>query len=142
MKSPAAYVLDCSMTLAWFFEDEATAETDKLFQALPQAAVTVPALWHLELANSLNVAIKRKRTDENRITQFVARLLQQRILTDHASSERAIAHLRPLAIKHELSVYDAAYLDLAIRSGLPLATLDSALQKAAKSASVALVLKP
>ena len=141
-KLPDAYVLDCSMTLGWFFEDEATAESDRLFQAMPAAVVSVPALWHLELANSFNVALKRKRTDETRITQFIERLLQQRILTDRMSSERALAYLRPLAIKHDLTVYDAAYLDLAIRSGLPLATLDLQLQKAAKTVSVGLVLKP
>ncbi len=142
MKLPSDIVLDCSMTLAWFFEDEATPETDALFLALPGMSVVVPDLWYLELANSLNVALARKRTDEKRIAQFVEMLLKQPIAVDHASASRALSEVRPLARKHQLSVYDAVYLDLALRTKRPLATLDKKLVAACDSAAVAVVAKP
>jgi len=140
MKPPKAYVLDCSVTLSWFFDDEATPTTDKLLLDLPHAEIMVPSLWHLELANSLNMALRKNRTDERRISQFLDRLLQQSITTDHAGADRALSQLRPLAARHALTVYDTVYLDLAMRTGLPLATLDQDLTKAAKANAIPLPL--
>jgi predicted nucleic acid-binding protein len=128
------------MTLSWFFEDEASPATDALFASLPSASVLVPSLWLLELANALNVAVRRRRTEERRVARFLDVLQQQSISVDSSGPDRALRDLRPLAARHALSVYDAVYLDLAVRTGHPLATLDAALRKAAKAERVSLQL--
>ena len=135
------YVLDCSMTLSWFFEDELTAKTSALWDALPDDLVVVPELWLFELSNALLVAERKKRTTEAKIDQFLDRLLKQPITIDRTAADRALSSTRSLAARTGLSAYDATYLDLSIRSGIPLATLDKSLAKAAMSVKVPLVLK-
>jgi len=136
MSLAKSYVLDCSLTMAWFFEDEATPATDAIFAALPDSEVHVPTLWPMEIANVLTLAERKRRTTDARIGQFVERLLKQPIQIDHESPERSFTHLMPLAKVRGLTIYDAAYLELAVRKGLPLGTLDRTLLKAAKAEGV------
>jgi predicted nucleic acid-binding protein len=136
---PSAYVMDTSVTLSWFFEDEATPGTSELFESLPDAQVTVPELWLFELSNALLVAERRRRTTDLTITRFLDRLFKQSISVERTSADRALSSVRSVARTHGLSVYGATYLELALRSGLPLATHDSRLSKAAKAARVTLV---
>lgn len=134
----ADFVLDGSITLAWFFEDESDAYADAVEDALVKASAVVPALWHLEVANALLVGERRKRTTEAKATQFVGLLQSLPISVDEATIAQAWGDTLHLARGQNLSAYDAAYLELALRRGLPLATLDDRLKTAAAAVGVSL----
>jgi predicted nucleic acid-binding protein len=132
------FVLDCSVTVSWFFEDEADAYAEAVEDSLASVTAVVPTLWHLEVANVLLVGERRKRTTTAKVTQFLTVLRTLPITTDDETVSRAWTDSLNLARIRDLSVYDAAYLELAIRRGLPLATLDDRLEDAAKAAGVEL----
>jgi|SRR5579872_3852188 len=131
-----AFVLDCSLTVAWFFEDEADAYAQAVEDSLPAAAAIVPTLWPLEVANALLMSERRQRATEAKVTTFLGLLKALPITLDDETAARAWQESIHLARTHELSVYDAAYLELALRRGLPLATLDDRLEAAAVAAGV------
>jgi predicted nucleic acid-binding protein len=136
-----AFVLDCSAALPWIFEDEVTKATDRLLDDLAAGAEAwVPALWHLELGNVLLGAQKRGRIDQAGIEGFLNTLGTYRITIDDETMSKAWNKTLDLAAQHRLSTYDAAYLELALRRHLPLATLDAALVAAATAAGVSLCL--
>ena len=135
------FVLDCSATLPWVFASEATPGTDVLLDELTAGGKAwVPALWHLELGNVLLSAQRRGRIDRAGIEGFLAALGVYDIEVDGETMALAWSKTLALAESFGLSVYDAAYLELALRRGLPLATLDSALRVALKKAGGAAVL--
>lgn len=130
-----ALVLDCSATLPWVFGSEATKATKALLETVTHGAeVWVPSLWHLEVANVLIGAQKRARIDQAGITQFLTALEAFDIRTDDQTTMRAWHQTLALAERYQLTSYDAAYLELALRRNLPLATLDKDLIKAVKKA--------
>jgi predicted nucleic acid-binding protein len=131
-----AFVLDCSITLAWFFEDETDAHADAVRDSLASVSAVVPALWPLEVANALLTGERRKRTTEAKTTAFLTLLKSLPITTDDETATRAWQEALHLARAQNLSAYDAAYLELALRLGLPLATLDRPLKVAAKAVGV------
>jgi predicted nucleic acid-binding protein len=131
------FVLDCSLTVAWFFEDEANAYAQAVEDSLVTWSALVPSLWPLEVANALLVGERRKRATEAKVTTFLGLLKTLPITTDDETASRAWLESIHLARTHLLSVYDAAYLELALRHGLPLATLDDKLKAAADTAGVA-----
>lgn len=130
------FVLDCSLTVAWFFEDEMNRYAQAVEDSLAAAAAVVPGLWPLEVANALLVGERRSRATEANVTTFLRLLAALPIALDDDTASRAWQHSLHLARSHRLSVYDAAYLELALRQGLPLATLDDRLAAAATSAGV------
>lgn len=130
------FVLDCSVVLAWFFADEKDRYADAVAAALPGAIALVPALFHLELGNILVVGERRKRSTEAQATAFLARLAGLPIAVDGQTVARAWSGILALARTHRLSTYNAAYLELAVREGIPLATLDGQLETAAKACGV------
>jgi predicted nucleic acid-binding protein len=136
------FVLDASLAVAWCFEDETTAYTEVVFDRLTGGAeALVPPLWPYEVANSLAVAERRKRTTSAKAARFLGRLAKLPISIDSTAGNqigRAFDEVLELARQYRLSVYDAAYLELAVRLGLPLASLDHGLRKAAETAGVAL----
>ena len=135
------FVLDCSATLPWIFDDEATEATDRLLYDLRDGGMAwVPTLWHLELGNVLITAERRKRINQVRREEFLNKLQAYRITVDDETTERAWRETLELATRHGLTTYDAAYLELALRRRLPLATLDETLRKAATAARVPLCL--
>lgn len=135
------FVLDCSATLPWVFADEATPAADELLDRLSGGACAwVPALWHLELGNVLLGAKRRNRIDQAGIEAFLSQLAIYAIAVDDQTMERAWQKTLDLALQHGLSTYDAAYLELALRRGLPVATLDRELMVAARTCGVALLL--
>lgn len=137
----SAFVLDCSAALPWIFGDEATTATDRLLDDLTAGAEAwVPALWHLELGNVLVGAQRRKRIDQAGIEAFFGTLKTYRILIDDETMTRAWSKTIDLTMQYKLSTYGAAYLELALRRNLPLATLDEALIAAATAAGVPLCL--
>lgn len=134
-----AFVLDCSATLPWIFADEATPDTENLLNDMTAGtAAWVPSLWHLELANSLLSAQRKRRIDPAGIEAFFSQLAAYVINVDEETMSRAWNKSIELASQHQLSVYDATYLELALRKNLPLATLDKALVAAAQSTGVPL----
>jgi len=135
------FVLDCSATSPWIFKDEATAAMNRLHDVLIAGAEAwVPALWHLELGNALLTAEKRKRIDRVGIEGFLNKLQAYRIIVDNETVAQAWNKTLDLAMQYKLSTYDAAYLELALRRRLSLATLDEALTKAATAAGIPLCL--
>jgi len=131
------FVLDGSVTLAWFFEDETSDYAESVQNSLEKATAVVPSLWRLEIANALVVGERRKRSTEAKNALFLSLLSTLPISPDGETWLRAWQESMTLARSHALSVYDAAYLELALRRGLPLATLDGPLQAAAKAVGVA-----
>jgi predicted nucleic acid-binding protein len=130
------FVLDCSLTVAWFFEDEMNRYAHAVEDSLSTAAAIVPGVWHLEVANALLMGERRSRATEAKVTTFLRLLAALPIALDDETAGRAWQQSLHLARSHRLSVYDAAYLELALRHGLPLATLDDKLAAAATAAGV------
>jgi predicted nucleic acid-binding protein len=131
-----AFVLDCSLTVAWFFEDEANAYAVAVEDSLAAASAIVPTLWPLEVANAVVMGERRNRTTEAKSTTFLGLLKSLPITLDDETVIRAWQESIQLARTHQLSVYDAAYLELALRRGLPLASLDDRLKAAARACGV------
>jgi predicted nucleic acid-binding protein len=135
----ARFVADASVTLTWCFEDEAMAWTDALLGILRAGdEATVPAHWPVEVANAILIAIRRGRISRDKANRFLVDLRALPIRIDTESGETAFDQTFKLAEQYNLTIYDAAYLELAIREGLPLATLDDELRKAARAAGVVL----
>lgn len=124
-------VLDSSITVAWLYREEATKSVDELFENLIQASAWVPALWHLEIANVLRVGIRRQLHTTDFRDRVLSDLSEFPIHVDPETHRQAWGPTARLAERHGLTVYDAAYLELALRRGLPLATLDEYLRAAA-----------
>lgn len=129
------FVLDCSVTMGWCFEDEADRYCDGVLAALSRGTAVVPALWPLEVANVLSVNERRGRLTTQDSQQFLAHLAGLPIAVDASVPEAS--ELLALARAHRVSAYDAAYLHLAIQLRLPLATRDRSLRLAARAARVA-----
>ena len=129
-------VLDSSATLAWIYSDETTEEIRQLFDAVAENGATVPALWRLEVANSLTVAVRRRRIDADFRRAALADLALLDITTDPHTDSLAWGETLTLADRFRLTLYDAAYLELAQRRTLPLATLDEELCAAAGALGV------
>ncbi len=132
------FVPDASVTLSWCFEDEATAATDALLKSLKaDAEGYVPAHWLVEVTNGLVMVIRRARISKAKAQRFLEDLAMLPIFTGPAGVLTCRTVL-DLAGEHKLTAYDAAYLEIAIRLGLPLATTDEALRRAANNAGVTL----
>ena len=134
-----AFVLDASMTAAWHFRDEETPATAAVEQMTIEAAVVVPGHWTVEVANALLVGERRKRATSADSAHFTQRLRQLILEVDPLDAFGALDRILPLARAHKLTIYDALYLELAERRGLPLASLDGDLCEAARSVGVMIV---
>lgn len=130
------FVVDASVSVAWAFADEASPDAAAPLAALAHGTALVPALWWFEIRNALIVNERRGRLTEAKIAEFLRNLSRLEILERGAPNESEVLRL---ARTHRLTVYDAAYLELAQREGLPLATLDAALTHAAKAEGVPLL---
>ena len=138
MDETKAFVLDGSVTLVWGFTDENDDYATAILDKMPDLQAYVPNLWPLEVANALLVGERRGRTTPADIAQFLAILGTFPIAVDEETVARAWVETMSLARAHNLSSYDASYLELAMRRGLPVATLDSKLKAAAKAVGVPL----
>ena len=128
------FVLDTSLTLAWYFADEANPYADAVARSLPSGEAIVPSLWLLEVANAPVIGVRRSRSTEARASAFLARLRTLPIVLDDETDSRAWSDTIGLARAFSLSAYGASYLELAKRRGLPLATMDRKLPAAAVAA--------
>ena len=134
-----AFVLDASAALPWCFRDEATPESDRLV-ALAEAGerMYVPSHWPAEILNGVTRASRRGRLDDPSVARFLVILQAYDIVVEALSIAEQWNDMRPLISKHRLSAYDAAYLALAKRLGVNLATLDTQLRVAAEAEGVTL----
>ena len=131
-------VIDCSVTMAWYFKDEATPHTNAVRAALAAHRAAVPALWPLEVANVLLMGERRKRSTQTQATKWLRFLRALPIAVDAQTPDLAFDTILNLARGHNLTTYDAAYLELAMPLGVPLAARDAALEKAAEAIGVSL----
>jgi predicted nucleic acid-binding protein len=133
------FVLDNSVTMRWFFGDgkpQDLACAGKVLDAMQEARALVPATWGLEVANVIAKAEEKALVTEARSGAFLEMLEDVDIEVDSTTFTHALSDTLQLARRYKLSSYDASYLELALRLGLPLATIDEDLQKAAKKAGV------
>ena len=132
-------VLDSSVTLAWVYVEQTSPEVDRVLQLVTSTGAWVPSLWRLEVANILEMGVRRGRHDMAFRDATLADLALLPISIDQDTEAHAWGATLRLAEQHRLTVYDAAYLELAKRRGLALATLDAELRRAAKAEQVALL---
>lgn len=137
MADAEGFVLDASVALSWCFEGERTPLADAALERLTRQSAMAPAIWPLELANGLRSGERRGRLDGHAVALAAQLLMTLPITVDEPLRvEDAVGRVLHLARAAGLTTYEAAYLDLALRRGLPLATVDDQLARAAVAASV------
>ena len=134
-----SFVLDNSVALAWCFEDEQTPAISALLDRLVETGASAPMLWPLEALNGLMVAQRRRRIDAAARAEFAAFLQELPVMINAQTVDQVWGATSALAGQFGLTIYDAAYLELAQRRRLPLATLDRDLRRAASAVEVELL---
>lgn len=140
----SGFILDNSVSMRWLLESNKAVDqkyAEAVLKSFLDADALVPNLWHLEASNVLLGAEKRSEIDAGEIERFISQLENLPIQVDSLTSHKAFTRTLALSRIYKLSSYDAAYLELAIREGLPIATLDKNLRKAANKADVKIYLK-
>ncbi len=132
-------VLDASLTLSWYFEDERSDAADSALSRVVEEGAVVPGLWRLEVANALQVSVRRRRLAAGFRDKALAALARLPITVDAETDRHAWSATLRMADRFGLTLYDAAYLELAHRRSLPLASLDRDLRKAATAMNIGLV---
>jgi predicted nucleic acid-binding protein len=132
-------VLDGSATLAWIYPDETTDAILAVFDQVIHKGAFVPDLWRIEIANSLTQGMRRSRITAKDRSEAFSDLADMGILTDSQTGNHIWSDTLELADRHRLTIYDATYLELALRLALPLATLDDELREAALREGVAVM---
>ncbi len=130
------FVLDNSIVMSWCFQDEASTYADAVLDALEGSHAIVPSVWPLEVANVLLVAERKRRLSRADTARFILLVRSLPLGVEDETPDRIMGEILALARESGLSSYDASYLDLAIRKGLPIATLDKGLRKAARRCRV------
>jgi predicted nucleic acid-binding protein len=134
-----AFVADASIAIGWVHPAQATAQTNAMLDAIADGAtIEVPALWPLEVANALVILVRRRKLTEDERQAGLGWLRGLRVRIDHEMASLAFSRLVDLAVNHQLSIYDATYLELAHRRKLALGCQDGPLRKAAQRAGVQL----
>lgn len=131
------FVIDNSVLLSWYLEDEGSGYADAILEQLDECEMLAPAIWALEFSNALLMAERRKRLTTAETTHILSIVETLPWSIEQESPERSWNEILQLARAQSLTTYDASYLDLAMRSGLPIATQDKALVKAARKCGVA-----
>lgn len=132
------FVLDCSVTMAWCFEDETDSYAGPVLDRFDRDTALVPSIWPLEVGNALVVGERRRRLTEKDSAWLLDLLAGLPIVVAELSLGQVAGSVIALARRHDLSAYDAAYLELAMREGASLATQDAALRRAASAVGVPL----
>jgi predicted nucleic acid-binding protein len=129
----AEFIVDASVGIAWVYQSQATPETDHLLnQVAAGATVVVPGLWFFEMSNILLIAQRRHRLTVGQRKAAMEKLTAMQLTVDEEGTRNAFGKTSELAEKYGLTIYDATYLELALRRSLPLASRDEALRNAAK----------
>ena len=135
------FVIDTSVVMTWCLKDETSKYADAILDSLEVSIAVVPSIWPLEVGNVLLVAERKKRLGEADSSRFVALLAELPIMIEQEPPERMMKEILALAREHKLSTYDASYLDLSMRKGLPIATLNNGLIAAAKRSQVPIIVE-
>lgn len=128
------FVLDCSVAISWFMPDEPSDSS--LLDLITEKGAVVPSLWPLEIGNVLLIAERKKRITLEQRKKAIHALAELPISVDMMTSDHAWLETMEIAERYSLTLYDASYLELALRRSLPLATFDSSLKQAAQLAGV------
>lgn len=141
MKAAAKrFVLDASVAVAWCFDDETTPFTEGVLNLFSRGSEALtPSVWPLEVANALLMAERRGRLSMAQVTALLNRISKLPIAVEPGSTTLAFGQILSVARHEQLTEYDAAYVELALRAGLPLATLDNKLRQAAQAAGIRLI---
>lgn len=140
MKAANYFILDCSVTMAWILRDEVMSEkADAILSLFEKKQAKVPVIWALEVANVLCLAERQKKITAFESAEFKDFLSKLPIHIDHDSTSRVFEGVYTLAKTEQLTTYDAAYLEMAMRENSPLATFDKALKNAAKKNGVLVI---
>ena len=131
-----SFVIDNSVVMSWCFKNETNQYADAVLDRLLESTAFVPSIWPLEVVNVLLVAERKKRLKEADSVRFITLLSQLPIVVEYERTERIMKDLLALSRTNNLSSYDACYLDLSMRRGISIATLDTQLKKAAKKTDV------
>ena len=131
-----SFIIDNSVVMSWCFKDETNQYADAVLDRLLESTALVPSIWPLEVVNVLLVAERNKRLREADSVRFITLLSQLPIIVEYEQTERIMKDLLALARANNLSSYDAYYLDLSMRKGFPIATLDTQLIEAARKTDV------
>ena len=131
-----SFVIDNSVVMSWCFKDETSQYPDAVLDRLQDSTAFVPSIWPLEVVNVLLVAERKKRLKEADSVRFITLLSQLPIIVEYERTERMMKDLLTVARANKLSSYDASYLDLSMRKGFPIATIDTRLIQAAKKTDV------
>ncbi|MET3613627.1 putative nucleic acid-binding protein [Rhizobium aquaticum] len=132
----SGFVLDCSVTAAWLLEDEVVSDAEIVLDSLLTLTAHVPTIWHLEIGNVLLKTLRRGRISANAFQLLVKELEALPVVTDGETEIQSFGDTLDIARRYSLTTYDAAYLELAVRLDLPLATLDKALVRTAAEIGV------
>ena len=132
------FVLDASVAVAWCLDDESGRYADQVYKSFKSATALVSCIWPLEVSNAVQVAQRRNRVARVKILEMLGILERLPITVAGAPTSRELRRLYSLAEEHAVSVYDASYLDLCLKLGLPLATLDARLKEGGRTAGVEL----
>lgn len=135
-----AFVVDASAALKWFFIDETDEASASLLRTLDADTAIVPSIWPLEMANGLMLAERVRRISAEDFSIALDRLSRLPIEIDTETARRALGETTSLAQRHRLTIYDAAYLELAARRSLPLATYDGEIVAAARKLRIELLI--
>jgi predicted nucleic acid-binding protein len=135
-----SFVIDNSVVMSWCFKDEISQYADAVLDRLQDSTAFVPSIWPLEVANVLLVAERKKRLREADSVRFITLLSQLPIIVEYERTGRMMYDLLTLARANGLSSYDASYLNLSMRKGIPIATMDNRLIEAAKNTDVQIFL--
>lgn len=138
---PESFVVDNSVVMSWCFQDQANDYADAVLSRLAEATAYVPSVWPLEVTNALLAAERRGCLSEAGSLRFLVLLSQLPIRVESEGPAKEMKDVLALARAHKLSSYDAAYPDLAMKKGVPLATLDKKLRQAAKAMKLRLLPK-
>jgi predicted nucleic acid-binding protein len=131
------FVLDASVALSWFFDDEFSSYSASIAEIMPRSQAVVPIVWPLEIANGFLTAFRRGRLPETKAPALIGALDRLRVDIDRGIAPEFLTQATlTIGIAHRLSAYDASYLELAMRRGLPIATLDERLLQAAGAANI------
>ena len=133
------FVIDASVTLAWFFPDESSQYATQVILKMKTESALAPDIWPYEVANSLLTAERRNRLDVSAVSRIADEASRLPITVQHSPTSHTFDRILNVARDHNLTAYDAAYIDLAMREGLPLATLDDGLRAAAERVGVHVV---
>jgi predicted nucleic acid-binding protein len=130
------FVMDCSVIMSLLFVDEHNAMDESFDSILGESLIIVPTIWFYEVSNVLKMALLKSRISEADLTEIEQIVAALDIEVDEASTRQGLSETLHLAREYKLTAYDAAYLELALRRGVPLATLDKAMRKAAQIAGI------